>query len=214
MSFFKNLFNREEEKSPPRQLDHPKDLQIDDIIKFSFTAQSGISNETFKVKAIKTYDLGGDSKKKTVFTLEGGQAIFDLAVVDERGQEFLELSQSVLPDTVEKVFDIQQFAQLFDSDSGVNHVLERIGEPDHVAGWTASLYRQETGHQAYLHTGDYRERVLSRLEDGSEEFDYYLFVSDDRQFSIQIEVFDGGRTEVKLTAYLPVSKVEELWPSK
>jgi len=88
MSFFKSLFNREEDKSPSRQLEHPKDLQINDIIKFSFTAQSGISNETFKVKAIKTYDLGGDSKKKTLFTLEGGQSIFDLAVVNERGQDF------------------------------------------------------------------------------------------------------------------------------
>ncbi len=214
MSFFKSLFNREEEKSPSRQLEHPKDLQVNDIIKFSFTAQSGISNETFKVKVIKTYDLGDDSKKKTVFTLEGGQSIFDLAVVNERGQDLLEISQSVLPDTVEKVFDIQQFAQIFDSDSGVNHVLERMGEPDHVNGWTTALYRQETGHQAYLHAGDYRERVLSRLEDGSEEFDYYLLVSDDRQFGIQIEVFDGGRTEVKLTVYLPISKIEELWPSK
>ncbi len=213
MSFFKNLFKREETQPPPRQLEHPKDLQPGDIIKFGFTSQTDISNETFRVKSIKTYDLGGDGKKKTVFTIESGKSVFELAIVDERGEEFLEVSRPVLPETVEQIFDIRKFAHIFDQDSGVNHLLERIGEPDHIAGWTAPLYRQEMGHQAYLHAGDYRERVLSRLADGCEGFDYYLLVSDDRRFSIQIEVYDGGRTEVKLTIYLEISKIEELWPS-
>ena len=49
--------------------------------------------------------------------------------------------------------------------------------------------------------------------DGWEAFDYSLLVSDDRQFALQTEVYDGGRTEVFLLVYLPLDKIEELYPA-
>ncbi len=44
-------------------------------------------------------------------------------------------------------------------------------------------------------------------------FDYKLMVSDDRQHAIRIEIYDGGRTDVYLIAYLALSKVEEYFPA-
>ncbi len=215
MGFFKSLFgNRDQDLSgPTRTLDHPRDLQVGDIVKFGFAAQNGISNETFQVTEVSAYDLGGTAKKKTLFTLKGRDGLFRLAVVQERGTESLQVARSVLPDTVEQIFDIEQFAFLFDEASGMNNVLERIGEPDEVAGWTAPAYRQEAGHQAYVHQGDYRHRSLSTVADDGEAFDYYLLVSDDRKFALQAEVYEGGRTDVYLIAYLPITKIEELWQS-
>lgn len=214
MGFFDKLFGGGDDASPaPRSLDHPQDLTIGDIVKFGFSAQSSISNQSFKVAAINTFDLGGDSKQKTVFTLEGADDRIELTINKERGREQLELSLAIYPETVEQLFDIEKFGMLFDEDSGVNHRLDRIGEPEAVSGWTASVYRQEASHQAYFLAGDYRGKSVSRASEAGEAFDYYRLTSDDRQFAIEAQVYDGGRTDVYLIAMLPLDKLEEMWPA-
>lgn len=214
MSFFKSIFggHRTQEESSPRSLDHPRDLQIGDIIKFGFAPQTGISNQAFTVEGINTCDLGGEDKKKIVFTIEGGGQRFRLAVVEERTGARLEIARAVLPDDVRQVFDIDAFVDLLDPDTGVNHVLERMGEPDYLVGWTAPVYRQEAGHNAYYYTGDYRHRLLPQDAEEGEAFSYYLLVSDDRRFALEAQVYEGGRTKVYLLANLAPSKAEELWP--
>ena len=214
MAILKGLFRGgNEEKDATRTLDHPKDLKPGDIVKFGFAAQDGISNQSFRVVDVNALDLGGERHKKAVFALEGPEARLRLAVVQTDQGERLEIGRSVLPEDVEQVFDVDAFIDLLDPDTGVNHVLERTGEPGHLAGWSASVYRQEAGHNAYYFRGDYRSRLLPEDADAGDAFSYYLLVSDDRKFGLEAQVYDGGRTEVFLLAYLPVSKIEELWPA-
>ncbi len=200
-------------EAPPRALDHPKDLKVGDIVKFGFAAQEAISNRTFKVEGITTLDLGGEAHKKTLFTIEGEGGRLRLAVVRDGRGERLELGRSVLPDDVEQTFPMEAFVDLLDPDTGVHHVLERIGEPPHLAGWAGPVYRQEAGHNAYRYAGDYRKRALPLDADTGDAFSYYLLVSDDRQFALEVQVYDGGRTEVYLLAHVALSKIEELWPA-
>lgn len=214
MGFIKDIFGGGSNDPPAvRALNHPRDLLVGDIVKFDFTAQTGLSGETFRVQSIDTYDLG-ETKQVTVFILDGNTGQFRLALFKEREKELLELQKAVYPETVGKIFDIEKFAYLFEQDSGVSNVLDRIGEPEDVAGWTAPHYRQEAGHEAYFYAGDQRHRTLSRyVEDNAVAFDYYYLVSDDRKFAIQCEVYDGGRTDVYLIAYLELSKIAEMWPA-
>ncbi len=217
MSLLKGVFNRwsgSDKEVPSRVLESPKDLQVGDIIKFGFAAQEGIGNKTFTVEAINTSDLGGEDKKKTFFTIESTGERFRLAVVGNGTDELLEIARQVLPDDVRQVFDVDAFINLLDPDTGVNHILERIAEPAFLNGWTAPVYRQEAGHNAYSYSGDYRDRRLPDDADEGEAFSYYFLVSDDRRFALEVQVYDGGRTNVYLITYLPVSKIEELWPAK
>nr|VFK49123.1 MAG: hypothetical protein BECKTC1821D_GA0114238_10693 [Candidatus Kentron sp. TC] len=216
MSMLKTLFRaarKDTKDDPSRVLGHPRDLQSGDIVKFGFTAQQGISNQPLRVEVIDTCDLGGGQHKKTLFTLQGGEASFRLAVVDQGREERLEVGISVLPEDVEQVFDTDAFIDLLDPETGVHHVLERIGEPPRLVGWVGPVYRQEAGHNAYYHNGDYRDRRLPDTEDEGDAFSYYLLISDDRRFGLEVQVYDGGRTDVYLLVYLPVSRIEELWPA-
>jgi hypothetical protein len=215
MSFIKGIFKgRKKDTTAPRSLDHPRDLQSGDIVKLGFAAQEGIGNRSFTVETIATCDLGGEGRKKTVFTIESAGERFRAAVVRDGVDEWLEIARQVLPDDVQQVFDVEDFINLLDPDTGVNHVLERTSELAFLAGWTAPVYRQEAGHNAYYYSGDYRDCELPHDADEGEAFSYYLLVSDDRKFALEVQVYDGGRTEVYLIVYLPVSKIEELWPVK
>ncbi|VFM96362.1 MAG: hypothetical protein BECKG1743D_GA0114223_100494 [Candidatus Kentron sp. G] len=214
MSLLKSLFRGRQEtgRDTSRTLEHPKDLQLGDIIKFGFTGQQHLSNQSLRVEDINTCDLGGEQHKKTVFTLQGtGAEEIRLAVVDNGQGERIELGCPVFPEDVVRIFDQDAFIDLLDPETGVHHILERDSEPEPLTGWTASVYRQEAGHNAYYHSGDYRSRQLPDFEQDN-AFSYYFLVSDDRQFGLEVQVYDGGRTNVYLLVYLPISRIEELWP--
>nr|VFJ44341.1 MAG: hypothetical protein BECKFW1821A_GA0114235_100657 [Candidatus Kentron sp. FW] len=214
MSILKNLFRTDrKDTGDTRVLDHPRDLQVGDIVKFGFTSQQGLGNQSMRVEGIDTCDLGGEQHKKILFTLQGADARMRLAIVDQGRGERLEIGAAVFPEDVEQIFDMDAFIDLLDPETGVHHVLERIGEPPHLAGWVGPVYRQEAGHNAYYHVGDYRSRPLPDLEEEGDAFSYYLLVSDDRGFGVEVRVYDGGRTEVTLLVYLALSKIEELWPA-
>lgn len=216
MSLFKAIFgSRGGDKGPaPRTLEHPRDLKVGDILKFGFTDQTDLGNQQFRVESIVTLDLGGDAKKKVVFNIVGTDQAFRIAVISDKGKEYVEVGRSVLPEDVEQIFDVEQFIGLLDPDTGVNHVLHRTGEPAYLEGWTGAVYRQEAGHNAYLYADDYRSRSLPTHEsEGATGFSHYRLVTDDRQYALEVQVFDGGRTEVFLLANLAPLKIEEMWPA-
>ena len=215
MKFFRSLFrDHKDDKSETRHLDHPRDLQLGDVLKFGFMPAIDVSNGEFAVKVINTYDIAAGQKPKTVFSLEGVPGDFFLAVLEQRGQEVIEIGRKVFPDDVEAIFDIHAFGAVLSSEGGTQHILNRHNEPQGLMGWTAPSYYQEAGVEGYFHAGDYRNKALSESVDGYTAFDYYLLVSPDRSHGIQAEVYDGGRTEVTLLCYLPVGKIEEMWPLK
>ena len=123
------------------------------------------------------------------------------------------LALKVFPEDVESIFSIDEFAHILDEDSGDQHVLDRKNTPEHFSGWTGQRYVQEAGHEGYLHKGDFREITLPDDKESCIPFSYYYLVSKDRKHAIQIEVYDGGRTEVFLVAYQPQRYIEEMWPS-
>ncbi|NOZ54531.1 MAG: hypothetical protein GXP08_15600 [Gammaproteobacteria bacterium] len=218
MGIFKGLFGGgDKEDAAPRSLVHPKDLQINDLVKFGFAAQTGISAGDFKVTEVNTYHFSADKEPATIFTLDGAEGLFFLSLREESGNTLLELGKVVLPEQIEQIFPWEQFVDIIEPDTGSQHTLERLTEaaPDEFAGWTAQQYCQEAGDgdEAYFHAGDYRGRNLPEDKDACEPFDYYLMVSPDRLHALRIMVFDGGRSEAILLAYVPLNKLEEMWPA-
>ncbi len=212
MGFFKGIFGGDEQpERPVRTLDHPKSLQIGDMLKLGFTGEEGLSAQTFTVKGIDTQDLGGEALKKALFNVEGVDGHYRMAVVKERGEEWLEVARQCYPEDVLSIFEQEAFIDLLDPETGVNHSLARIGEPAEFSGWTCAAYRQEAGHNAYFHHGDYRNRSITYVQ--GEAFSYYRLVSDERLCALEVQVYDGGRTDVWLCKLLPLHKVEELWPA-
>lgn len=196
-----------------RELEHPRELELGDIIRFGFTAQSELSNEGYTVDSIETLDTGGDTSKMCYFMMSGTEHKVRLRVVDD---ETVEVSLEMLPETLLLAFKEQHLAEILDPDSGDHHQLSSRKEakiPAALREWVAPKYRQEAHIKAYLYKNDFRSKPLpDTMEAGELGCDYSLLVSDDRLRTVEFRVFDGGRTEAYLSVMLPTRKIEELWP--
>ena len=194
-----------------RKLEQPGDLQIGDIIKFRYLPQPELSNQEFQVKTINTYDF--EDRNLTEFVLQGTYPENLYMTVDDTDDEpFLAISRKINRDVVEKIFDLDQFALLFDDES--HNQLSPQATPDELKSWVAHSYIQEIfAEGGYFLKGDYRNRTIPQDSSSGEFFEYYLAIDDSRQWVVEAEVYDEGETDVLLTIRRPLSDIDEMWPS-
>lgn len=211
------LLDRFKAKKPEaRQLEHPSDLLMGDMVEFALMSQAGLTNKSFQVSKIWTLDLGGDRHKRIYFQLDDIDTNIRLRVIDK---DTIELGLEVYPETLLEVFSEADISSILDPDSGVNHRLKATISmadlPQALVGWVVKKYRQEGFALAYRYEEDYRNKSLPEHIDGCEEgCDFAWLISDDRQHALEFRVFDGGRTEAHLCAYIPLRKIDALWPAK
>lgn len=216
MGLFDKLGFGSKEEKPPRSLNHPRDLQMGDMIEFSLMQQSDLSNRSFEVTDIWTLNYGSATHKETYFKLLDVDYSIRLKAIND---QTFEIALEVFPDTVLSIFNEDDIATILDPDTGVHHHLKTQTElanlDEHLKGWVAPSYRQEGFEISYRYNGDYRDKALPQHTDAGEiGCDYAWLVSDDRQHSLEFRVFDGGRTEAHLCAIIPMRKIESMWPAK
>ncbi len=210
MGFLKSMFGGGD-KSSPRRIESPKDLKAGDMVKMEFANQSVISGQTLKVSEQFFYDVSPIESCKTVSVMDGADRRVYLSYSGINADRPLEVAISVLPEMIFKLFKEESFVAIFDEPDNTDHRLKLKNELEEVQGFVGPSYYQERTNEAYRSIKDCR---INSLNDADwQGFDYKLMVADDRQHAIRIEVFDGGRTDVYLIAYLSLSKVEEYWPA-
>ncbi len=210
MRLLKSLFGGGDKSPPTAPIESPKDLHIGDMLKMEFAEQALISAQTLKVSEQLFYDVSQVENGKVVSIMSGAEQRVLLSTSSVNPNRPLEVAVAILPDKVFELFNRQQFVAIFDEPGNTNHRLKRkakTGELNELEGFIASSYYQERTNEAYRSQKDCRNKTLD--ESDWLGFDYKLMVSDDRQHAIRIEIYDGGRTDVYLIAYLALSKVEE-----
>lgn len=211
MGLFKSMFGGGKSPPPPRTIKSPKDLKPGDMLKMEFTEQTLISGQTFKVAEQVFYDVGAIEQCKTVSIMEGADQRVLLSTSTVNPDRPMEVAIAVLPEKVFELFNRDQFVAIFEEPDNADHRINRTGKSDETQGFLGESYFQERTNEAYRSNKDCREG--SMLDSDWTAFDYKLMVSDDRQHAVRIEVYDGGRTDVYLIAYLSLNKVDEYWPA-
>ncbi len=209
---FRRLFGgRSDDKAPAREVSQAWDLRPGDFLKMGYAAPEGLSDAELQVKKVHALALGGAGRVRRVLTLDGGGGKFMLW----RGEgDKLALARDLGRKQVERLFDIDEFARLFDHDETPNLVLERQSEAAGLDGWTTSLYRQEAAQEAYIQDHDPADVTFDgTVTDDAQAIDFYRLVGDERRFALEALVFDGGRTDVIAVALVGHSAVAELWPA-
>lgn len=211
------LFDRfKKTVSEARILEHPRDLLVGDMIDFALMEQTELNNKSFQVTDIWTLDLGGDKNKRTYFQLQDADKNIRLRVVSD---DLLEFGLAIYPEDLLTIFAQSDIEAILDPDTGVNHYLKskKVSSDilDIFIGWLATEYHQEGFELAYRYQQDYRQRSLPETVEGDEAgCDFAWLFSENRKHALEFRVFDGGRTEAHLCAYLPLRKIESLWPAK
>lgn len=213
MGLFRSMFGGGDNKSPPSSpIESPKDLRPGDMLKMEFSEQTLISGQTLKVSEQVFYDLSAVENCKTVSILEGADQRVLLSISTVNPERPLEVALAILPDKVFELFKRKQFVAIFEEPDNTDHRINRKArvELNEFQGFVGDSYYQERTNEAYRSEKDCRDKTLG--ESDWTAFDYKLMVTDDRRHAVRIEVFDGGRTDVYLIAYLALNKIEEYWP--
>lgn len=214
MGFFKSVFGGDDTSPPSVKIESPGDLNIADMVKMEFAEQSLVSGLTLKVTEQFFYDLSSVENCKIISVMEGADQRVYLSTSTVNPDRPLEVAVSLLPETVFKIFKRKKFVAIFDEPEDTSHRIDRrsdMVELIELQGFIGESYFQERTNEAYRSIKDCRKESLDDADWSG--FDYKLMVSDDRQHALRAEVFDGGRTDIYLIAYLPLNKVEEYWPA-
>ena len=208
---FRRLFGgRSDDKAPAREVSDAWELLPGDFLKLGYAAPEGLSDVELQVSKVHALDLGGAGRVRRVLTLDGGGEFMLWRGEDGK----LALARELQRKQVDQLFDIDEFARLFDHDESPNLVLKRTSVPAELDGWTAALYRQEAAQEAYIHShAPAITEFAGTVPDDAESIDFYRLVGDERGFALEAQVFDGGRTDVIAIALVGNSVISELWPA-
>ena len=209
-SFVKGRFGRKSKGS--RRLEHPRDLMRGDMIGLndSFALPPELRGKPFRVVGVNTYQF--EHEFDTSFTLESDtDERIDLIVENDSGLERLAISMTIERDVVGTLFDLDEFAKVFDGDEPAALVLLPGAGCER---WVTDRYHQVAqAERGYYYEKDYRATRPPGDEGEGEPFDYFQLVSEGGEHALEIEVFGDGETEVIVTIYRPVDDIHDLWPS-
>ena len=200
-------------KPVERQLTHASQLKTGDMLTLidSFAYPSWLKGQTLKVTDVKTYQYQHSAEYEFVLESESGKVVF-LQIEREDGEEFANFSIKIQRDDVAEIFTLDEFARIFDEEA-LTHIAT-ANTPEAFERFLASSYKQsEAPYVCYFHNKDYRQLSLPRYQDESgEPCEVISLVSDDENHSINIEIWEGGETEISLTLSRPISDIVDLFP--
>ncbi len=211
MSFFKKLFNKE--SANVRHLKHPQDLMVKDIIVISdsFALPEQLRQQQFQVSAINSYEF--EHKVITEWVLTGNSDVELFLSLDVDDKTLLKISLKLSEDEVASLFNLDEFAEIFEPPGTA--LLTRNGNTDVDQKWSCEQYRQTVfAKVGYFHRQDYRLTSPSEFEgkDAGEPLELFSLTGNDDQYSVDVEVWQDGDTDVFLNYYRPLSDISDLFP--
>ncbi|GIU42511.1 hypothetical protein TUM4438_09260 [Shewanella sairae] len=214
MGFLSSLFGKKEE--PKRQLDHPSKLNKGDMISLddSFALPPQLRGQQLRVEAVNTYEY--ERKQQTEWVLKGHGSDTIFLSLDEDDETYLGLSIKVNRGLVEALFDLDQFSEIFEEPGKAELTTNTLSaDLQEYEQWLSAHYHQDSaGNFGYFHRQDYRGQKPPQDANGAtgEAFESYQLLDDDEDKAIDVEVYEGGETDVMLTIYRPLSDIRDYWP--
>ncbi|AUL74216.1 hypothetical protein ATS72_011705 [Pseudoalteromonas sp. 13-15] len=206
-NFFKS------KKEPERQLNHASELKKGDMFTVidSFAYPLWLKGQTLRVIDVQTYQYQHSSDTEFVLETNSGQVVF-LQIAQEDGEQWANFSIKVQRDEVDDIFTLDEFARIFDEEL-LTHIAVK-NTPERFMQFLAKSYQQtESPFVCYFHNKDFRGQSLPRYEqDGGEPCEMICLESPDEGHSLNIEIWDGGETEVSLTLTRPITDIVDLFP--
>jgi len=210
VSFFKNIFKKPTQE---RKLNNVEELTLGDIIVMSdsFGLPAALRAQEFQVSAVNSYEF--EHKTLAEWVLQGHDNLELYLTLDVDDKTYLKFSLKILHQDVETLFDLDNFAEIFDEPGQAQ--LTRIADSNTTSGWSSDLYQQSTYAQVgFFHRKDHRKDTLSPYEgkDSGEQFELYTLYNEDQDKGIDIEVWQDGDTEVFLTLFKPTTDIVDMYP--
>ena len=207
------LFKKKEQEL--RSLKHFKELQVKDLVTFKprDNVPYEIQAQTLTVTGVQSYQYDDGIAAEFILEMPNGSVFTAMCTDDEDGDN-ITLSKKLPRGLVMTLFDEQQLGSVFEE--GDNTRLDVIDGDQNEAlkGWLPTHYfRTIFMATAYFYKEDRRLLGASDYaDDGSEELRYSELEGSDDDYSLNIEVWDGGETDMFVQKTIPHHAISDLWP--
>ncbi len=210
MSFLKRLFNKQEDE---RQVNSAEELKVKDIIVLtdSFALPESLRTKQFQVSAINCYEF--ENNTQTEWVLQGENNLELYLTIEKDDRTYLKFALKIQHQDVESLFDLDQFATLFDEPGEA--FLDKKSDSELTSGWSSPQYQQNVfAKVGYFHRKDNRSESLSAYEgkEAGEQFELYSLLDEEQSRGIDVEVWQDGDTDVFMTLYRPTSDITDIFP--
>lgn len=208
---FSKFFKKKE--APARRLEHPKDLRINDIITFKprSVLPEELQGTTLTVKKVTCYEYSdGLSPEFTLETAEG--KIYSFTYDTEDDGDFLCISRALSHEEIVSAFDEEQLGELWSEEFPTLETRE-LEAP--LSQWLGEAYRQTLKETtAYFYDEDRRGKAPSEFVDpNAQELRYHECEGTPDQFSLNVEIWEDGDTDIYAQVSVPLNVIEEMWPN-
>lgn len=211
---FKGLFKR---SKPARTITSLNQLMAGDLIQFgdSFRLPADLNDRTLTVEKVTANQyIGGVTHAFSLKTPDNQTVFASIEEVD--GEELLVVSKVMPRADVVSAFNEDDIASLWDPSTQTT--LTRQAEPDsRFKEWLTQSYRQDNMEQGigFHYARDCRVQACSDGEDDDgEEFRYFELSGDNPLFSLSLETWGDGETDVCVNLVLPLELVSSYWPAE
>jgi len=202
-SLFKSFFSKKDMESNDG-LNHVTDLKQGDMVEMDndFSLPELLRGVTFQVAQKTLYEYEDDKETEWVLKSDTNQIVF-LSYSQDDGEESVSFSLKLLPEDVGKIFDLEEFSAVFDDEYSAR--LDQVTPVEPFESWLGSQYlRTEFAEAGYYHKN-------GSFNGQGEAFDYFQLKSQCGKFGINIEVWDGGETDVSISINKPLSVIKNYW---
>ncbi len=207
---FKKIFGGD--KSGPRALTEPSQLQVGDIIAFKQrrSLPDELQGQQLEVTKVAGYQYSETEITKELTLRSEDSKTYYLSVDDNDGDPLLCFSIKLPEKKLFTLFDENEFSELWGEEFVTLTVKEK---PAELASWLADSYTQRMKEgEAYYYNKDCGGVVPE--DDEGEELRYHECVGDVDSRYLSVEIWGDGDTDVSLVAFCPVDVIEEMWPSE
>ena len=204
--FFKRIFGAGE-SNETRRLSHPSDLRAGDFIKFQFLPQSDVSNKTFEVFKVNTYQYGGIDYPEMILKDREGNIIF-MMIEEEDGEEYVGLSKKVPKSLIREILPQESLDRIFKKSTGSSLSLDKKNYPIEFENWLATKYTETDEENATFAKGDARSGKSATKE----SFKSYTLTDPSDEYALELEVYGQNEVELSATVYHSINVIEEILP--
>ncbi|MCU7922257.1 MAG: hypothetical protein KZQ88_06125 [Candidatus Thiodiazotropha sp. (ex Dulcina madagascariensis)] len=207
---FKKIFGGN--KSGPRTLTDPGQLQVGDIVVFKQrrSLPDELQGQQLEVTKVGGYQYAATEITKELTLRSADNKTYYLSIDDNDGDPLLCFSIKLPESMVFTLFDEDGFSRLWGDDFVTLTVREK---PEELASWLADSYTQRMKEgEAYYYNHDCGGQVPE--DDEGEELRYHECVGNVDTRYLSVEVWEDGDTDVSLTAVCPFDVIEEMWPDE
>jgi len=210
-------FFKKKSKVSARNLNHFSELKSKDLVTFKDRSilPLELQGQSFTVERVQSYQYDDGVSPEFVLQHPAGN-VFTVMCSDLEEGETLTIAKKLPHEIVDALFSMPELESIFSDDVSTTLAVQQENIPKDFEGWLPERYMRTIYNAVgFFYKDDRRSQGVSDyVGDGSEELRYHECTGTPDHFSLNIEIWEDGSTDIFVQITVPQNVISEMWPNE